>query len=153
MTCDGLGAEPLGTLVQRDTYFEARKGRLKLRQEEGATPQLIAYERPNEREGRESRYWITEVAQSEALTAALSATLGVKAVVTKHRQLFLWQGVRLHLDRIESLGNFLEFEAVAAPDSDLAKKARQVQYLREAFEIDDVDLIGLSYCDLISTNR
>jgi hypothetical protein len=32
-------------LVQRDTYFHVPRGRLKLREEKGATPHLIAYER------------------------------------------------------------------------------------------------------------
>jgi adenylate cyclase class IV len=33
--CEALGAEPQGVLFQRDTYFPAPHGRLKLREEEG----------------------------------------------------------------------------------------------------------------------
>lgn len=39
--CESLAAEDKGTLIQRDTYFDARRGRLKLREEPGAAT-LIA---------------------------------------------------------------------------------------------------------------
>jgi adenylate cyclase class 2 len=45
--CQELGAEDKGTLIQRDTYFEVPRGRLKIREEPGAVPHLIAYERPD----------------------------------------------------------------------------------------------------------
>ena len=44
--CLAVGAVDGGTLRQRDTYFAARRGRLKLRIEEGALGgELIAYRR------------------------------------------------------------------------------------------------------------
>ena len=136
-------------LVQRDTYFNVARGRLKLREENGATPHLIAYERPDLSGQRESRYRIIEVQDAEELKAALADTLGVKVVVAKERRLFLWEGnVRIHLDAVEGMGDFIEFEAVASADSDLTREETQARRLREAFEIDDADVIGESYCDL-----
>ncbi len=41
-------------------------------------------------------------------------------VVSKRRRLFLWEGVRIHLDEVEDLGNFVEFEAVLPQAGDLA---------------------------------
>jgi len=148
--CNEIGAEPQGVLVQRDTYFQARHGRLKLREEEGARPHLIAYERPDGIEARESRYRIIEVGEPEEWRAALGGTLGVRAVVAKRRRLFLWDGVRIHLDRVDGLGDFIEFEAVAAASSDLSHEQAQVISLRRAFEIDEADLVSGSYCDLVS---
>jgi uncharacterized protein YfiM (DUF2279 family) len=46
------------------------------------------------------------------------------------------------------LDSFIEFEAIAAAGSDLAREKTLVKSLRETFVIDDADLIGGSYCDL-----
>lgn len=124
---------------------------MKLRQEEGARPHLIAYERPDRVEERESRYRIIEVDEPEGLKAALRSSLGVKAVVAKERRLFLWEGVRVHLDRVDGLGDFIEFEAVADRASDLSHEETQVASLRRAFEIDEADLVAGSYCDAVFT--
>ena len=147
-TCQSLGADDQGVLLQSDTYFRILNGRLKLREQEGATPHLIAYERSDEVGQRESRYWLVEVADAEGIKAALSAALGIRIVVAKRRRLFLWRSVRIHLDEVDGLGNFIELEAVAPPDSDLSCEEARVQTLRQAFEIDDADLIGVSYSDL-----
>lgn len=149
-TCDDIGAESQGLLSQRDTYFQVFHGRLKLREEEGARPHLIAYERLDRVDERESRYRIIEVDEPGELKAALRGALGVKAVVIKERQLFLWEGVRVHLDRVDGLGDFIEFEAVADAGSDLSHEEAQVVALRRAFEIDEADLVAGSYCDMVS---
>jgi adenylate cyclase, class 2 len=148
--CEAIGAEDRGLLVQRDTYFNVPHGRLKLREEDGGAPHLIAYERPDRVGGRESRYRIVEVDRVGELKAALSAALGVKAVVAKERRLFIWEGnVRIHLDVVEGLGAFIEFEAIASADSELTQEEAQVKRLRQRFEIEDAELIGGSYCDLM----
>jgi predicted adenylyl cyclase CyaB len=143
-----LGAEAHGVLSQRDTYFRVPRGRLKLREEEGAAAHLIAYERPDLVGQRESRYRIVDVEQPDELVAALSSVLGVRVVIAKERRLFLWEGVRIHLDKVDGLGDFIEFEAVAPAGSDLSREEVQVKTLRQALEIDDADVIGVSYSDL-----
>jgi predicted adenylyl cyclase CyaB len=148
--CGSLDAVDRGVLVQRDTYFSVARGRLKLREEDGSVPHLISYERPDVSMERESRYRIVDVVDVEGLKAALAGTLGVKAVVAKRRRLFVWEkNVRIHLDAVENLGDFIEFEAVADADSDLTRERDQALRLREAFEIDAGDVIGGSYCDLV----
>lgn len=101
-------------------------GRLKLREEEGAPSQLISYARPNEAGERLSRYRLVEVSDAVGLEAALSESLGTKIVVSKRRRLFLWRDVRIHLDQINGLGAFLEFEAVAHAHSDLLLEAQPI---------------------------
>lgn len=96
-TCHELSAEPQGALSQLDTYFQVPHGRLKLREEEGVRPHLIAYERPDRVEERESRYRIVEVDEPEMLKTVLGGALGVRAVVANERRLFLWEGVRIDL--------------------------------------------------------
>jgi adenylate cyclase class 2 len=152
--CGSLGAEDRGVLVQRDTYFHARAGRLKLREEDGAPTRLIAYERADLASERTSHYRLIDVADPEGLKAALEATLGIKVVVAKRRRLFLWEeNVRIHLDAVDGLGSFIEFEAVAAADSDLTRERGQAARLRAAFEIDEADVIGGSYSDLMAAEQ
>lgn len=79
--------------------------------------------------------------------------LGVKVVIAKERRLFLREGVRIHLDQVDDVGSFIEFEAIAPVDSDLSHEEAQVTALRRAFEIDDADVIGGSYCDLALANH
>jgi adenylate cyclase class 2 len=149
--CQKLGAEDGGTLAQRDTYFEVPRGRLKLREEPDALAQLIAYERPDLAGHRESRYRLVEVPEPAALRATLASVLGVKVVVTKARRLFTFEGVRIHLDRVDDLGNFIEFEGVAADGDDPASFKGLLDDLRGSFGIRDEDLLRESYSDLIRT--
>jgi predicted adenylyl cyclase CyaB len=151
--CVSLGAEERGALVQRDTYFHAAQGRLKLREEKdevGARAHLIAYERPDLSEERVSRYRIVAVERPAELKAALAAALGIEAVVAKRRRLFLWRQVRIHLDEVGGLGRFVELEAVAGEKSDLSCEEELVRALRREFAIEDADLIGVSYGDLVA---
>ncbi|HEU4392265.1 MAG TPA: class IV adenylate cyclase [Solirubrobacterales bacterium] len=147
--CESLGAEARGVLNQRDTYFRVPRGRLKLREEARATAQLIAYERSDLAEQRESDYRIVAVEDAEGLKVALAAALGVSVTVAKERRLFIWEGVRIHLDRVEGLGHFLEFEAVTGEGAlDLAAAEKRVEELRRAFGLEADQLVGESYCDL-----
>lgn len=121
-----------------------------MRQERGAAPHLIAYERPDLPGQKESRYRIVEVEDAAGLEEALAGVLGITAVVSKARRLFLFDGVRIHLDRVDGLGSFIEFEGVAAPeDVDLARFEILLADLRNSFCIEDADLLGGSYCDLV----
>jgi predicted adenylyl cyclase CyaB len=120
-----------------------------LREEKDASPQLIGYARPAIAGQRESRYRIVEVANGEALMETLADTLGIRAVVAKSRHLFTLDATRIHLDEVEDLGNFIEIEAVAPPESDLSEEVEQVNRLRSALEIREGDLVAGSYCDLM----
>jgi adenylate cyclase, class 2 len=150
--CRDLGAEDRGTLTQRDTYFEVPHGRLKLREEPGRA-MLIAYERPDLEGNKESRYRLVEVPDPDALREALSTTLGVRVVVTKTRRLFAHENVRIHLDRVDGLGDFIEFEAVAAGGDDPSGFTAGLDSLREAFAIREEDLLAASYSDLLLEAR
>jgi adenylate cyclase class 2 len=148
--CEDLGAEPKGVLQQQDIYFNVPQGRLKLRRQNDAIDQLIAYQRSDRPGHRESSYRIVEVETGSELEAALASVLGVMTVVSKARRLFLWKGVRIHLDQVDSLGNFIEFEAVAAGESsDLGRFEVLLANLRRSFGIEDAHLVGDSYSDLV----
>jgi homotetrameric cytidine deaminase len=145
-----LGADDRGELVQRDTYFATSRGRLKLREQEPGGAELIAYERSDRADARESRYRLAPVADGAALREALDAALGTTVVVAKRRRLLLWEGVRIHLDEVAGLGAFVELEGVAAPGSDLTAEGERVARLRAELGIADADLEATGYADLLA---
>src|SRR4051812_19241374 len=144
------GARDHGELVQRDTYFGAPRGRLKLREEQPGQAHLIAYERADEASARTSAYRIAPVPATGELRAAIDAALGVTQVVEKRRRLLLWESVRIHLDEVAGLGRFVELEAVAEADSDLAHEHEQVRMLREILGIEDDAIETGSYADALA---
>ncbi len=148
--CRALGAEDKGTIWQRDSYFHVPFGGLKLREEDPGRPHLIQFERANEPQQRESRYRIIEVEDAPTLLAALTAALGLAAVVTKQRHLFLWREVRIHLDEVAQLGTFIELEAVAPPDSDLSHEHQLIGELRSTFAITHERLVAVGYANQLN---
>ena len=148
--CAALGAHDHGVLRQRDTYFAAARGRLKLREQEPGPAQLIAYQRPDDAQARTSAYRLADVGDPDALRDALDAALGTVVVVSKQRRLFIWEDVRIHLDDVDGLGAFVEIEGVAAPDSDLRRERELVARLRDELQIADEALVASSYSDLLA---
>lgn len=110
---------------------------------------MIAYERPDLAGHKESRYRLIDVPEPAQLKDALADVLGVKVVVGKTRHLFILKGVRIHLDCVEDLGAFIEFEGVAAEDGDPSGFAELLDDLRRSFAIRDEDLLSESYSDLL----
>lgn len=147
------GAVDQGTLQQKDTYYAAREGRLKLREERAgdapATATLIAYARADEAAARTSAYHLVEVPDAAALSAALDASLGTVVVVDKFRRLLLWEGVRIHLDAVEGLGAWVELEAVAPAGSDLSDEHRKVAELRAVLGMDDAHVVARGYAAML----
>jgi adenylate cyclase, class 2 len=74
----------------------------------------------------------------------------MRQVVEKRRRLFLWRNVRIHLDHVEQLGDFIELEAVAPADSDLTAEHRLIEELRAALSITDDRLVSLGYAALVA---
>src|SRR3954471_4496057 len=145
----GLGPPDKGVILQRDTYFRVASGRLKLREEEPDGASLVQYDRVDDASARESRYRVVPVEDAAGLCAALQTSLGVLAVVEKERHLLLWQNVRIHLDRVHNLGNFLELEGVATADSDLAAELDRVTRLTEALDVVPERILRSSYSDQV----
>ena len=68
-------------------------------------------------------------------------------VVKKKRHLLLWQNVRIHLDTVDSLGQFIEIEAVADPTSDLTSEHQLAADLQARLGITPEQIIAFSYSD------
>ena len=95
-------------------------------------------------------YFVT-VEEPEALRTLLSTLLGVHRVVRKEREIFLHENVRIHLDRVEGLGSFLELEAVfdGTPAEEAAQQAK-VDFLMAELGIAEGDLLETSYEGLVA---
>ncbi len=145
-----IATKELGLQEQTDTYFRCPNGRLKLRQIEHTHAQLVWYARPDEQGPKASDYRLVPVANPETLKAALSDAYGIWCVVRKRREIYLCDNVRIHLDDVEGLGTFLEFEAVLGPEVDDALGHSQLADLRQRFLIQDADLLAVSYSDLLA---
>lgn len=75
--------------------------------------------------------------------------LGIAVVVSKTRRLFVYEGVRIHLDRVDDLGDFIEFEGVANDGDDPGQFGDLLDSLRGSLGICDEDLVRQSYSDLL----
>ncbi|MCS7305300.1 MAG: class IV adenylate cyclase [Thermoguttaceae bacterium] len=143
-----LEARYVGCQEQIDTYFRVGQGRLKLRQINGLQAELIWYDRPDQPQARCSLYYRAPVANPETVKTVLAAALGIRGVVQKRREIFLWQNVRIHLDELPGMGTFLEFEAMLGPDQGEAEAQTQLAHLVQIFHIQSEDLLAGSYADL-----
>ena len=145
-----LATRWLGVDEQVDTYFRVSAGRLKLRESSLSGAQLVPYLRADAPLARRSDYVVIPLPEPERTKQLLSTLLGVHRVVKKRREIGLYQNVRIHLDRVEGLGDFVELEAVW--DGDAAGEDEQrtkVAYLCEQLGIRDEDLVALSYEGLL----
>jgi predicted adenylyl cyclase CyaB len=135
--------------VQTDTFFRAVHGRLKLREIDSQAAVLIWYERADDVVARLSAYHLVPVVDPAGLKIALTAALGVRGVVRKRREIYLWHNVRIHLDEVAGLGNFLEFEAVLNADEDQATARDRLEHLCQLLGVTAADHLAVAYADLL----
>lgn len=143
------GADFKGVDQQTDTYFNVQHGRLKLRQG-NIENNLIYYERDNQAGPKNSHFQLIAVSEAEVLKEILAASLGIKVVVQKKREIYFIGNVKFHIDEVPGLGSFAEIEA-SNKYADLPQEKLQEQcdfYMRE-LKINDKDLISVSYSDLL----
>jgi predicted adenylyl cyclase CyaB len=133
---------------QVDTYFRVRQGRLKLR-EGNIENALIYYRRPNQAGPKTSDVLLHQTTRGSGLKEILAAALGVLVVVDKQREIYHLENVKIHLDRVEGMGEFVEIEAAGDEHADRGALLAQCQELMTAFGIRDEDLVSESYSDLL----
>lgn len=150
---EAVATSRLGEERQTDTYFHCTRGRLKLREREGRTAQLVWYVRPDAGEARGSDYRLTNVVDAVALRQSLSDALGVLVVVEKRREVYLYENVRIHLDEVTGLGPFVEFEAVLSPGRSDDEGRAQLAYLCGQFALGEETFVPVSYSDLLLVAR
>jgi len=147
-----LGAEYQKTMHQIDTYFNIPKGRLKLREIDGETAQLVYYERADENASRYSNYSIVEITDASGFKRMMMDALGVKAIVDKMRELWIYGNTRIHVDDVDDLGHFVELETVITNQTNTEAQAEH-NFVKRALEIDDAEIVPVSYSDLILKSK
>lgn len=144
-----LGARPQGSMHQIDRYYALDGGhREKLREIDGARFEWIEYRRPEDAAVRGSDYTVLHFGAGECrLTSILRRK--PRVVVEKERELWILDNVRIHLDRVEGLGSFLELEAVLDDEHDDAACRSSIDRLLAAFGVERNTLVRASYSDLL----
>ena len=140
-------------IIQDDTFFRCESGRLKLRafsQEDG---ELIFYRRADQQGPKESFYLRSPTSAPETLRESLSQAYGEAGRVRKHRTLFLAGRTRIHLDKVECLGHFLELEVVLGEDEPAEVGIREAHELMARLGVDPSQLIEGAYVDLLGTRQ
>lgn len=135
---------------QDDAFFACERGRIKLRAFSATEGQLIFYRRANQAGPKESRFVISPTASPDSLRDALSLAYGCAGRVRKHRTLYLVGRTRVHLDRVEGLGHFLELEVVLAAGESPEAGVKEARALMTALGLVDEQLIDGAYVDLLS---
>ena len=135
---------------QEDIYFRVGKGRLKLRAVDGKDEgTLIYYQREDRPDPKRSRVSLLPVAKATGLRALLRAALGLLVEVRKRRRIFRWGEVQVHLDEVEGLGTFLEFERMIDSDDEAGRAEAEFSELRKSLRVLEKDLVAGSYSDMV----
>jgi len=132
---------------QIDTYFHVPQGRLKLR-EGDIENALVFYDRPNQTGPKQSDVTLSKVPVGSDVKAVLNKALGLMTVVDKRREIYFVDNVKVHLDRVEGLGAFVEVEAIGGAN-EVGKLSQQCQAFLTEFGIRQEDLLEGSYSDLL----
>jgi len=140
-------------IPQDDTFFACDRGRLKLRAFSATEGQLIFYQRANQAGPKESFYIISPTASPDSLREALTLAYGQAGRVRKHRTLYLVGRTRVHLDKVENLGHFLELEVVLSDGEHHEPGVEEAHRLTAPLGIPTTHLIEGAYVDLLSQRR
>jgi predicted adenylyl cyclase CyaB len=137
-------------IVQDDTFFNCERGRLKLRALSSSEGELIFYQRPNQAGPKESFFIVSPTTSPDSLREALSLAYGEAGRVRKHRTLYFVGRTRVHLDRVENLGHFIELEVVLSEGELSESGVAEAHNLMASLGISSDQLIEGAYVDLIA---
>lgn len=143
------GKEPVA-IAQDDTFFACPDGRLKLRAFSDGTGELIFYRRADDTGPKESFYVISPTSSPDTLRDALGLAYGVIGRVRKQRLLFMAGRTRIHLDRVEGLGEFLELEVVLRNGESAEAGMAEARELLASLRIAPEQLVSGAYLDLLA---
>lgn len=146
------GQEP-AFIDQDDTFFTCANGRLKLRAFADGSGELIFYQRADASGPKESFYVISPTDEPDTLREALSHAYGVIGRVKKHRTVFMAGRTRIHLDRVEGLGEFLELEVVLREGETVEAGMEEARTLMVGLGVAPEQLLSGAYLDLLAARH
>jgi len=137
-------------IEQDDSFFVVPSGRLKLRQFADGSAELIHYHRPDSAAAKASDYVRTPVAEPTTMREALARGCGLLGRVRKRRWLLLVGQTRVHLDRVEGLGDFMELEVVLRDEQRDAEGVAIAETLMAQLGLQQAPRLAGAYLDLIA---
>lgn len=140
-------------IAQDDTFFSCACGRLKLRAFSATAGELIFYRRDDAAGPKESFYVRSPTADPDGLRACLGLAHGEVGRVVKHRTLYLVGRTRVHLDRVQDLGNFMELEVVLREDEPAEVGVAEAHALMARLGVEPTQLVEGAYVDLLAVQR
>lgn len=140
-------------LNQRDVFFNCPGGRLKLRIFEDKTGEMIFYNRENTESPTCSYYKIVPVENPTSINELFEMAYGIKGEVKKTRYLFFIGQTRIHLDKVENLGNFVELEVVLKENQSEIEGKSIADEIMKRLNINKTDLISNAYIDIVIRNQ
>ena len=144
-----LAEGPPQRIDQDDTFFTCAHGRLKLRDFGDGSGELIHYQRADDGGPKLSDYVRAPTSDAAAMREALSRAHALIGRVRKTR-LLLWVGqTRVHLDRVEGLGDFMELEVVLRPAQTVEEGIMIAQALRARLGVPSAQCLAGAYLDLL----
>lgn len=135
--------------LQIDTFFYCSVGRLKVREFDDSSGQLIYYQRPDVAGPKESVYFVTPTSDPGVMKEILAAANGTRGIVRKQRLVYLIGQTRVHLDTVEGLGTFVELEVVLRDGQPTDDGVVIAKDLLKALEIRENQLVDIAYFDLL----
>ncbi len=136
-------------IPQDDTFFRCDNGRLKLRVHADGHGELIFYRRSDAGGPKVSFYVLSPTGSPDTLREALTLANGQEGRVVKHRTLFMVGRTRVHLDRVQGLGDYMELEVVLADGESAEDGMREAHTLMDRLGIERDSLITGAYHDLL----
>jgi predicted adenylyl cyclase CyaB len=149
-TARALAQRDAERIVQDDSFFRVPHGRLKLREFADGSAELIHYHRADTVDAKLSDYRRVPVPDAAALREALERALGLIGRVRKQRWLLLAGQTRIHLDRVEGLGEFMELEVVLRDGQSEADGVRIADQLMHELGLTGAERIAGAYLDLLA---
>lgn len=145
-----LASEGPFEIAQDDTFFRCDAGRLKLREFFNGSGELIFYRRENQHGPKECFYVRSPTTDPNSLREALSLAYGQGGRVRKQRTLFLAGRTRIHIDRVEALGHFLELEVVLGDEEPIEVGVREAEEIMAKLGVEPSQLVEAAYVDLLA---
>jgi len=146
---ESISDSPVEIIHQEDVFFNVPQGKLKLRIFSEDFAQLIYYTRPEQQGPKLSNYEISETSDPQGLKNILHTAYGIRNTVIKVRHLYMFGRTRIHFDRVESLGDFIELEVVLADGDSIIDGEKETEMLMKKLGILSDHLIEGAYIDLI----
>ncbi len=147
-----MGAVHASTLEHVDTYYRVIDGTLLKREivtdGEHEAPEYIHYLRPNGVRPRHTRF--TLYSQQQASERFGAHPLPVWVLVEKKREVWLLDGLRVHIDDVKGLGTFVELEVLVTPGQSISACEGMIARLRAALGPFVSEPVAKGYAELIA---